>query len=81
MTEDIPRLSTAEAIRVERTIRLKLMVDPLLFAKPLRYSLKSVRSLRVGDWRVLFVVAGVVVRILAIKHRSAVYKRSIEKRF
>jgi len=71
--EDIPRLGKKEKDRVRKSIESKLVSVPETFGKPLRRSLKGYRSLRVGDYRVVFKVIGKVVRILAIKHRSKVY--------
>ena len=71
--EDIPRLGKKEKDRVRKSIESKLVSVPETFGKPLRRSLKGYRSLRVGDYRVVFKVVGKVVRVLAIKHRSRVY--------
>ena len=57
----------------------KLLIQPELFGKPLRQSLKGHRSLRVGDYRVVYRIEKRTVRIIAIVHRSSKYK-GIEKR-
>jgi len=57
----------------------KLVVHPDLFGKPLRQSLKGCRSLRVGDYRVVFRIEKMIIRVLAIIHRSSKYK-GVEKR-
>lgn len=51
------------------------MVDPVLFGKPLRYSLKGYRRLRVGDYRVVFCIEADSHQIIvtAIKHRKDIY--------
>ncbi|MBT3704596.1 type II toxin-antitoxin system RelE/ParE family toxin [Candidatus Peregrinibacteria bacterium] len=72
--EDIPRLGKKEKDRVRKSIESKLVSAPETFGKPLRRSLKGYRSLRVGDYRVVFKIVGKVVRVLAIKHRSKVYE-------
>ena len=72
--KDIPKLLSKEKELIKRKIEDKLGKDPIFFGKPLRYSLKSLRSLRVGDFRVVFTLTVNQVRILAIKHRSLVYK-------
>ena len=74
--DDIPRLSTAEKNRVREAIELKLQTKPELFGKPLRQSLRGYRSLRVGDYRVVFRIEKKVVRILLIAHRSVVYHKA-----
>lgn len=81
VTEDIPRLGTKEARRIARAIEQKLTADPMRFGKPLRHSRFGVRTLRVGDWRVLFVVKKQVVYIGAVKHRSVAYESGFENRF
>ena len=57
----------------------KLVMHPDLFGKPLRQSLKGCRSLRVGDYRVVFQIQKKAVQVVAIIHRSTDYK-GIEKR-
>jgi len=73
--DDIPALGSAKA-RIKTAIETKLMRDPLTFGKPLRYSLSGQRSLRVGDWRILYQIdhPGHTVRITAIGHRSRIYE-------
>ncbi len=52
----------------------KLTVNPYLFGKPLSQSLKNCRSLRIGDYRVVYVIIGSRVRILSVRHRSKGYE-------
>ena len=63
-----------EIIRI--AIEKKLTVDPITFGKPLRYSLKGYRRLRVGDYRVIYRVIEdkVLVMIVDIDHRRDVYE-------
>ena len=77
--EDIPRLPSAWKTKIRDAIEEKLYAYPDLYGKPLRHSLKGYRKLRVGDYRVVFRIAGSKVLILAILHRSVVY-REMEKR-
>lgn len=81
ISDDISSLGAAEAKRVKNAIETKLAVDPFLFGKPLRYSLKGVRALRVGDWRILYIIDASTIRIGAIMHRSVVYAKKVEQRF
>lgn len=74
--EDIPRLSFSVATRVRKAIEEKLTTDPLLFGKPLRRSMKNFRSLRVGDYRVIFRIESSTVKIFLIQHRSVVYQHA-----
>jgi mRNA interferase RelE/StbE len=73
-SEDIPLLSTVWKYRIKKAIEEKLTVTPENFGKPLRQSLRGYRKLRVGDYRIVFRIEGTTVVILAILHRSVVYK-------
>ncbi len=72
--KDIPALSKPEALKVKRAIEERLAVDPVGFGKPLRYSLKGSRRLRVGDYRVIYCIKDNKVIISAIKHSKEVYE-------
>ncbi|MEQ1789970.1 MAG: type II toxin-antitoxin system RelE/ParE family toxin [Rickettsiales bacterium] len=73
---DISALDNAVKKRVKTAIESKLMRDPLTFGKPLRYSLSNQRSLRVGDYRVLYLVEhdSHTIFITAIGHRRDIYE-------
>lgn len=68
------KLPADDKKRLLKAIEGKLVVDPLTFGKPLRKSLKGCRSLRVGDYRILYIVTKKTVDILAFGHRSNVYE-------
>jgi mRNA interferase RelE/StbE len=72
--EDISQLAPLWRDKIQSAIEEKLVTYPDLYGKPLRRSLKGYRKLRVGDYRVIFRIAGLKVLILAILHRSVVYK-------
>ena len=72
--EDIPKLDRPIKDRIKKAIETKLLAEPEKFGKPLRRSLKGYRKLRVGDYRVVFAIENELIKILAIKHRSEVYK-------
>lgn len=74
--EDIPSLGNTVARRVVSSIDKKLLTEPTVFGKPLHQSLKNHRSLRVGDYRVVYRIIGKKVRILVIDHRGNVYKKA-----
>ena len=78
--KDIFVLSKSVALRIKRTIEEKLTHAPHIFGKPLRQSLKGSRSLRVGDYRVIYLIEKKTVLIVIIQHRSVVYKE-IKDRF
>lgn len=73
--EDIPALSREVRARIRTAIEEKLARRPVEFGKPLRYSLKGARRLRVGDWRVVDTIEPPdVVVIVKIGHRKEVYR-------
>ena len=76
MKEDIPKLPKKVKTRIKKSIEDKLTTEPQLFAKPLRKSLKNYRSLRVGDFRVIFRIENNLVKIFLIRHRSDVYEKA-----
>ncbi|MBI1954119.1 MAG: type II toxin-antitoxin system RelE/ParE family toxin [Proteobacteria bacterium] len=72
----IPALSPSVRHLIKRAIEERLMVDPVGFGKPLRYSLKGHRRLRVSDYRIVYRLNVNTVIIVAIKHRKDVYEES-----
>ena len=74
ITDDIPKLSQTDQQRIRRAIEQKLTAQPEVFGVPLRKSLRGYRKLRVGDYRVIFRIEKMVIKILVIAHRSVVYK-------
>lgn len=76
VSEDLPRLPSAMRSRVRAAIEQRLVVDPVSYGRPLRYSLRGHRRLRVGDWRVVYRVdvAQRIVFVMAIDHRKAIYE-------
>lgn len=77
--DDIPRLGDAEKNLIKQTVEQKLSTHPEAFGSPLRYSLKGLRKLRVGSYRVVFRIEKNIVKIFAILPRDVVYKM-IQKR-
>jgi mRNA interferase RelE/StbE len=76
LKEDIPRLSEDARTRIRTAIGHKLASHPVEFGKPLRYSLKGARRLRLGDWRVVYTIEPPdVVLVVKIGHRKEVYER------
>ncbi|RMF22404.1 MAG: type II toxin-antitoxin system RelE/ParE family toxin [Deltaproteobacteria bacterium] len=73
--EDIPALSAPTRERIRTAIERKLATNPVEFGKPLRYSLRGARRLRVGDYRVIYVIEPPdTVVIVKIGHRREVYR-------
>ena len=69
-------LSSSAKTLIKCTIEERLMFDPVAFGKPLRYSLKGHRRLRVSDYRIIYRIEQETstVIIIAIKHRKEIYQ-------
>ena len=74
----IPSLPSRTRNLIKRAIEERLMLDPIGFGKPLRYSLKGHRCLRVGEYRVVYRIENEshTIVIIAIQHRKDVYGKS-----
>jgi mRNA interferase RelE/StbE len=73
--DDIPRLPKSARRQIKTAIESKLVSHPIELGKPLRYSLKGARRLRVGDWRVIYQIEPPdVVLVVKIGHRREVYE-------
>ena len=73
---DLKQIGTREQRRIRQAIEGKILTDPIQFGKPLQHSLRGLRSLRVGDYRVVFQLSENEVYVVLIAHRSAVYKQA-----
>jgi mRNA interferase RelE/StbE len=76
---DLPRIDARNKSMIKRAIEERLTTSPEVYGKPLRRSLKGYWKLRVGDYRIVFKIAGNEIRILAIIDRKTVYQQT-EKR-
>jgi mRNA interferase RelE/StbE len=76
--EDISKIPNADKNIIKKAIEERLSIDPIGFGKPLRYSLKGHRRLRVSTYRIIYriVASTKIVLIIAIKHRKDIYKNS-----
>lgn len=72
--KDIPRLSTTAGKQIKKAIESRLTVDPIGFGKPMRYTLSGYRRLRVGDYRIIYRIEELTVKIVKIGHRKEVYE-------
>lgn len=72
--DDIPKIPQNIRQTIKHAIESRLMINPVLFGKPLRYSLSGLRSLRVGDYRIIYTINSTEFRvsILSIAHRRDV---------
>ncbi|WP_353272268.1 type II toxin-antitoxin system RelE family toxin [Wolbachia endosymbiont (group A) of Urophora cardui] len=74
---DLPNLPKTIRLRVQKAIKERLTVDPINLGEPLHHSLKGLRRLRVGDYRVVYRIdqSERTVVITEIGHRDTIYKR------
>jgi mRNA interferase RelE/StbE len=73
--EDLPKLTKSVRKQVKTAIEKKLASHPVEFGKPLRFSLKGARRLRVGDWRVIYKIEPPnLVLVVKIGHRREIYE-------
>ena len=73
--EDIPKLTKSVRQRVRKSIERKLVSHPIESGKPLRYSFKGARRLRVGERRVIYTIEPRdVVLVVKIGRRREVYQ-------
>ncbi|MDB4978425.1 MAG: addiction module antitoxin RelB [Candidatus Peribacteria bacterium] len=80
-TKDIGKFPKTDLKKIKNAIEQKLTTEPNLFGKPLRRTLRSYWSLRVGQYRVIYRIQETEVLIFLIEHRSIVYdmaKRILE---
>ncbi len=71
--DDAVRLDASILERVTLAIKTKLTAEPFTFGKPLSYSLHHLRTLRVGDWRVIYKISATTIIVLTIRHRKQGY--------
>jgi mRNA-degrading endonuclease RelE of RelBE toxin-antitoxin system len=73
--QHIPHIPPSAQLLIKRAIDERLAIDPLGFGRPMRYSLKGYRRLRVSDFRIIYRIDPdeKVIVIVAIKNRKDVY--------
>lgn len=74
-TDDLPLIPRDVRERIRRAIEARLTSAPADYGKPLRHSLKSLWSLRMGDYRVVYQIRAHEILILKIGHRRDVYEQ------
>jgi mRNA interferase RelE/StbE len=79
ISHDLPHLDPFWRHTIRDAIRAKLRSNPEVYGKPLRHALNGCRTLRIGDYRVVFQIIKQRVHIVAVIHRRTEYK-DIEKR-
>jgi mRNA-degrading endonuclease RelE of RelBE toxin-antitoxin system len=78
--KDIALLSPGVRPVIQKAITEKLTTSPEIFGKPLKHSLHPLRSLRVGKYRVIFLIKKNSVWIWGILPRENVYPEVIKRR-
>ncbi len=73
--DDLSSVTKADRSRIRKAIEQKLAQSPIEFGKPLQYSLKGLRRLRVGDYRIIFQIKQAAKKVLIVKigHRKEIY--------
>lgn len=77
--DDVEKIDKTTKKRISRAITTKLITEPYRFGKPLQYSLKGARTLRVGDFRVIYQIQDEEILVLAIVHRRDNYENLTER--
>jgi mRNA interferase RelE/StbE len=74
--EDISSLPKTARDRIKRALETRLTMDPVGLGKPLQYSFKGHRRIRVGDYRIIYRVdhEAKLVTVVMIRHRKRVYE-------
>lgn len=76
---DLESISAPLRNRIQNAIETKLTTQPELFGKPLRHSLAGFRVLRVGGYRVVYLIKQLIVLILLIGDRKYVYREALKR--
>jgi mRNA interferase RelE/StbE len=76
---DLPKIDMKNRSMIKRAIEERLTTRPEVFGKPLQRTLKGYWRFRVGEYRVVFKIAGNDILVLGIVHRKDVYQR-VKKR-
>jgi mRNA interferase RelE/StbE len=74
LKDDLPPISRNLQHRISCAIAQRLTTEPLHYGEPLRYQLKGLWKLRVGDYRVVYQVVSEEIWVFRIDHRKDVYE-------
>lgn len=77
--EDIPVIPAGHKHRLAKAIEARLTTHPEQYGKPLRGTLAGYWKLRVGDFRIVFKIAGKEIHIHAIRNRKDVYSEILKR--
>lgn len=73
LTDDLPGFNKDIVSRIRKAIEHRLMVAPDKYGVRLRKGLGGYWKIRVGDYRIIYSIAGEETRIIIIGHRKDVY--------
>ncbi len=78
---DLRKIHPKHVAVIREAIETKLARNPAEYGKPLRHTLKNLRSLRIGNYRIVYAVRNekLIVLVLLVGKRDSVY-REAEKR-
>lgn len=79
LEDDLRRVPGNLATRILDAVEQRLSSSPDRYGQRLRQSLHGYWKMRVGDYRVVYEIAGRTVRVHGVMHRRDVYAR-IERR-
>lgn len=77
--QDLAHIPVNIKERIRKAIETRLLIDPVNYGLPLRKSLQGHRKLRVGDYRVIYRIAGEKIILLKIGHRRDVYPKTLSR--
>ncbi len=80
VSNDLPKISSGNKLRIRKAIENKLVVNPVLYGEPLRGTLIPLWKLRVGDYRIVYGIQNETIYIHAIGHRKEIYDKIAPKR-
>lgn len=72
---DLKAIDKPTRTRILERLSLRLALSPRTYGVPLRYEFAGLYKLRVGDYRVVYVVEGLLVDIVVVGHRRDVYPK------
>lgn len=76
VVSDLKKITKTDKQKIKKSIEKKLAQNPLLYGEPLRSSLSGYRKLRVGEYRIVYVIQPQDrTLIIIIAHRKDVYER------
>ncbi len=82
--KDFKKIDPADRKRIIKAIRQKLTSKPKEFGQPLRGDLKGYRKLRVGEYRVIYMIederALVYVVLIGFRRNMEVYRTSLPRK-